>query len=636
MTAYAEFDAAEPVVNLARKGGWRLVVLGLLVSHAVLLAWIGIRASPNCDEVAHLPAGLYVWHCRRFRPVRREPAASGAVAVLPMLLFHPQTDWRNCRSATGYRPEWIVGLALVRANGWGRAYWFFTFARLACVPFSVIGGWICWRWAGELYGAASQVLAAGLVLLPERPGWGATICPDVAAAAIGVAAAYCFWRWLMVPTWECAFVAGLVLGVAELTKATWIILFGMWPALWLLWAVGTGLWSQRSMIRHAASLAAMLALGLYVLNAGYAFEGTFQSLGEYTFVSRTLAGPTIAEQGGVGNRFSGTALGRIPIPLPRDYVNGIDLQKLDFEEGTLSYSYLCGEWKHGGWWYYYLVCAVLKVPLGTWALGVLAIGATVVRGMTWTGCGLDGLARRGFDGTDATGGAWRRVQIAGWRSELVLLAPAVTVLVLVSSQSGFNRYFRYVLPCFPFAYIWISKIASVPFSGSPRFACVVVAALAWSVGSSFWVYPHSTSYFNELAGGPTGGDRYLLDANIDWGQDLLYLKRWAEQHPEASPLYVASKCLLSPELFGMKVRRPPGGPAPEKRYSEAEAKQLGPRPGWYAMSIDRIRGEGSSYGYFLQFKPVAMVGYSTYIYHITIEEANRVRRGLGLPELLGE
>lgn len=42
-----------------------------------------------------------------------------------------------------------------------------------------------------------------------------------------------------------------------------------------------------------------------------------------------------------------------------------------------------------------------------------------------------------------------------WRDEGVLLAPAV--LVLVSSQTGFNHHLRYVLPAFPFAFIWIGK-----------------------------------------------------------------------------------------------------------------------------------------------------------------------------------
>ena len=31
-----------------------------------------------------------------------------------------------------------------------------------------------------------------------------------------------------------------------------------------------------------------------------------------------------------------------------------------------------------------------------------------------------------------------------------------------------------------------------------------------------------------------------------------------------------------------------------------------------------------------------MAGYSIYIYHITLDDANRVRRELGLPELEGE
>ena len=37
--------------------------------------------------------------------------------------------------------------------------------------------------------------------------------------------------------------------------------------------------------------------------------------------------------------------------------------------------------------------------------------------------------------------------------------------------------------------------------------------------------------------------------------------------------------------------------------------------------------------YFLEFEPVATAAYAIYIYHITPDQANRVRRKLGLPEL---
>jgi hypothetical protein len=52
---------------------------------------------------------------------------------------------------------------------------------------------------------------------------------------------------------------------------------------------------------------------------------------------------------------------------------------------------------------------------------------------------------------------------------------------------------------------------------------------------------------------------------------------------------------------------------------------------------DGVGGEQSvgrdAYTYFQHFRPVATAGYSIYIYHITLDEANRVRRELGLPEL---
>ena len=58
------------------------------------------------------------------------------------------------------------------------------------------------------------------------------ITPDMGATAFGVTAAYVFWKWLKEPGWELAVLAGLVMGAAQLTKTTWILLFGLWPVLW--------------------------------------------------------------------------------------------------------------------------------------------------------------------------------------------------------------------------------------------------------------------------------------------------------------------------------------------------------------------------------------------------------------------
>ena len=272
------------------------------------------------------------------------------------------------------------------------------------------------------------------------------------------------------------------------------------------------------------------------------------------------------------------------------------------------WSYLRGEWRLGGWWYYYLYAMAVKVPLGIWVLGALAVFLTC---------------------TD------RRYR-AGWRNELVLLAPALAVLVLVSSQTGFNHHMRYVLPAFPFLFIWISKVGRAFELGHRTVAVMGAAALVWSAGSSLWIYPHSLSYFNESVGGPRRGHEHLVDSNIDWGQDLLYLKRWLDAHPEARPMAVAYRNSYDASVAGIDdSRKPP--PGPTGVYATARAREkLGPMPGWYAISVHLLRHRHERYKYFLDyFQPVAMAGYSIYIYHITLDEANRVRRRLGLPELGG-
>jgi len=199
------------------------------------------------------------------------------------------------------------------------------------------------------------------------------------------------------------------------------------------------------------------------------------------------------------------------------------------------------------------------------------------------------------------------------------LAPAAVVLTLVSSQTGFNHHLRYVLPIFPFVFIWASKVARAVELKHWKIASLAGAALIWSVGSSLYYYPHSLSYFNELVGGPKGGHYHLGNSNIDWGQDLLYLKRWLDEHPEAQPLHLAFDCWYDPKLAGVEyIGRPPAN---------------SPQPGWHAVSVNQIHNRSGEYEYFLHFEPVGMAGYSIYIYQITLDEANRVRRERGLPEL---
>lgn len=50
--------------------------------------------------------------------------------------------------------------------------------------------------------------------------------------------------------------------------------------------------------------------------------------------------------------------------------------------------------------------------------------------------------------------------------DFILLFPAMIFFIFVSSQTGFSRHFRYVLPVFPFVFIAISQVFEIAFKRS--------------------------------------------------------------------------------------------------------------------------------------------------------------------------
>ncbi|MGO8745182.1 MAG: ArnT family glycosyltransferase [Thermoguttaceae bacterium] len=589
----------------------RFLVVAVLMIHTGLLAWSAYRYSPTFDEPAHLVAGISHWQLHRFELYRVNPPLVRMVAALPVLMVGYESDWRGFNDFPGARVELAAGRRFTDANG-DRIVWLMTIARWACLPFSLIGAGICYFWARDLYGNVPRVLAILLwCFSPDILAHGSLITPDVPATALGVAACYAFWKWLNQPGWLKTIGSGSLLGFAALTKFTLLVLYPLWPVVWLMYRVGKReKMTLRRWGRELGMLAVATVVSLNVIDLGYGFESPLKPLGEFEFASELFGGAKA--EGLSGNRFRGTWLERLPIPFPENMVRGIDAERKDFERGAFE-SYLRGEFSRVGWWYYYLYGLVIKWPLGTWLLVLLAA-----------------LSRLSRAGTSAQR-----------RDEFVLLAPLVVITIFVSSQWGLNQHVRYVLPMFPFALIWVSQVARQS-RRAVRVAALV--AVTWSLGSSLWIYPHSLSYFNELVGGPLGGHGHLLNSNIDWGQDLSFLKQWTKENPEARPLYLVYFGSVDPVRLGV-----------DYQFPELEASANG-RPktklkldaGWYAASVNFVRGyawnapsgsggpiwlpKNACTGLLLR-KPKATAGYSIFIYHISATDANQVRPELGMREL---
>lgn len=590
LTPPAAEVAAAPAAEAAR---WRWAAWLVLLSHLALVSYNCAIHSPGWDEVGHLPAGLAHWQSGVFDLYRVNPPLVRTWAALLPYLCGARLDFagRKFTSGTLERAEFDVGNRWLETDVHGFLADLLA-ARLMCLAFAAAGAGLCWRWASAWYGPRAGCAALALwSFSPLILGHAAMITPDVGSASLGGWAVYLFWRWLTDPawrtganvraTWRRAVAAGVALGLALLTKFTLLALAPLFVGAFCL-GVLCGWWRDRLQLR-CVQFAGLAVLALYTINLGYGFEQTLRPLGEYRFGSHFLRAPD-GDDLVLSNRFADTWLAAVPVPLPANYVRGIDNQKRDFDQKMMSY--LRGEWRLGGWWYYYLYAAVIKEPIGNLVLLVLAAGALPT---------LSGQRRRD--------------------TLLFLVAPGLLLLALVSSQTGFNHHLRYLLPAYPFAYVFAAHVFGPHAQRRWRWwpACGGVCLVA-GAASSLAHFPHSMSYFNELIGGPRQAPQHLHNSNLDWGQDLSLLVRWSQAHPAARPLCVVFSGGFDSEQY------PGWGPDVEHRFinaQEADELRRGVRHGWYALSVGKIfdpPAEGDPYRLFRERPPDDMVGYSIYIY----------------------
>jgi len=538
----------------------KVILALLLLTQASLLAYLSWSTSPNRTETGHIGATVYLWQKWKLDVFHVNPPLVRFVAGAPVALFcNPSYDWVPYYSRPQDRSEWRLGSAFIIANDLDDLRLYVFLMRLACISLILLGGYFGYRFASELYGRWSGVTF--LVLWTFSPlilGWGATICPDVHAASLGIIGLYTFWRWLKSPTLGKAFIAGVCLGLLPLTKMTWIIAFPIWLLLWGIWR-----------FCNIRQFAVIMLLGVFTINAGYLYDGSFHQLKDYQFISSTLTGHEVTKgRTIVGNRFTDTWIGLVPVPLPAEFVQGIDTQKIDFERGIESYAR--GEWSDRGWWWYYGYVLLLKEPLGVWGLLLLVLLVSCV-----------------FRNANAT-----------WRDELTILMPLLTIFVFISSQDGFSIHPRYVVFVLPLLYIFVSKVAS-----HSAVVCRLLSAvlLIWVVGSSMSFYPFSMSYFNELAESPKNYPQYLLGSNIDWGQDAYALKAWVERNPESRPLYISYTAPIPLTKLGIESN----GAVPTE-----------PLAGWMIVGVNNLFMKDGKRDWLKSHEPVGMVGYSIWIFEI--------------------
>ena len=467
---------------------WTLAILLLGVLAALDSAR---RHSPTYDETLHVVAGLAYWEHGRWDVYPHNPPLVKLCLSAPWLMTRArlQPDWFNSS------PQVVFRLGAYFHNRYRDDFDALYFrSRVISILFYAWGAWLIGLWAGEMFGIAARRGAVALwCFQPLVLAHASVATPDMGAAVIALAALRSLSRFLPEPTWSRALTLGLWIGVAQASKFTLVLLYPIFAVIVVAHLAQTAL-MWRDVTRRGVRLFAAFCLSLIPLAAAYGFCGLAQPLERAEFISPTMR----AVQG----QLSGTPLAWGALFVPSHYLHGFDLQTADLDGRWINY--LNGHESNVGWLAYYPLALALKTPVGFWLVVVLAVAAC------------------------------RRVRGRAADETSLALMPLLLFLFLWSNTS--LTFMRYLLPCYPPAFVWLGRV----FSDSHRRRRVLASWLAaFTVPETLSQHPHYLGYFDRLFGGPRVCWPVFADGEIDWGQDLPALARWQHGHPEARPMRLA-------------------------------------------------------------------------------------------------
>ncbi|HBA73131.1 MAG: hypothetical protein A2X82_18160 [Geobacteraceae bacterium GWC2_55_20] len=244
-------------------------------------------------------------------------------------------------------------------------------------------------------------------------------------------------------------------------------------------------------------------------------------------------------------------------------------------------AFLMGNYTDFGWWYFYPLVFLFKTPISVLILFMLSLALLFLK-----------KRRELFD-------------------DLFLLAPIICTMLFFSFSQGAIGV-RYLLPAYPFMFVIIGSLCNF----TVRIRCFSYAMVAWCIAASLYFAPHYLAYFNELVGGPANGYKYLVDSNLDWGQDLIGLKKFMDINgiQRISLSYFGAD---SPQRYGINYDWLPShylfNPEPDKPVL-IHPDQL------IAVSATNLQGvyldSKDEYSWLKNKQPVAKIGYSIFVYDL--------------------
>lgn len=491
--------------------GQSAVLAGLLALHGTIALSAVWNAGVTFDEPLHIVSGLAYWQRNDYRLQPENGNLPQRWCALPIAVMLPRAplDERAWRHSDA--PE--LGRALLYDSSFDPAT-ILRAARAMAVCWSIGICGVVYAWSRRLNGPGGAVVTLALAALwPSFLAHGPLATSDACLACLFTASCLAIWISLERVTVGSLAASSAAVGLTAIAKHSAVLLApvavalvaaAMVARLPLMVRVGRLRFSPgtpwRRLAVRLAALGPPLVAAVFCIWAAAGFRYEACAPGEppgrfYFFES--LAGS--AERAGlVGQAALLAARWRL---LPEAWLHGLCTV---VAKGAARNAFALGHYSTHGWWWYFPLCIGVKNTIP----GLLVV--------SW--------------GTLAAGVALARRRQAA--RSLELLAPLVMIVVLapILLASRLNIGERHCMPLYP--PLLVLAGGAWRSGGGPARRLALGALLAWHAAEGVARWPATLAYFNEIV--PRGREHeWLVDSNLDWGQDVPRLAAWlaAQRRP---------------------------------------------------------------------------------------------------------
>jgi hypothetical protein len=538
------------------------------------------QKSATWDEPIHLADGYYSAAAHDFRVDPEHPPLLRMWAALPLLaLTNVRTDPGQI---DGVRPtDWafadlfLFTHQLIYRNNDADALLYP--ARFMIVVLGAILGCLLFWWVHEWYGFATAALALVLfVFEPNLAAHSALVTTDLGVTCLMFGAVFFLQRTIRSPTVGNIAATTVFTSLAVISKFSALLLGPM--ILILLFAAV--IWTRAIDARRATLLVVLLAASAFLAiwaSYGFRYAPSATSGWHYRFHQETFIHDAVPA--------TTKAIGWIDDHglLPNVYAEGLLLGQAKAQSRK---AFLAGEYRERGWWWYFPAAFAIKTPV---SLMLLAAFGLVLYAKRWRAQGVS--------------------------RELFVLVP-IGLYGGWAVTTHINIGVRHILPVYPFVILLAAEALARLWSSGRR--ALLVAVLVAGGAEFASAYPHNLAFFNLLIGGPGNGSKYLVDSNLDWGQDLKPLKKWMTDHdvPHVNLAYFG---FADPRYYGIDCTFLHGSPIWVHPSLISDPKL----PGYVAVSATVLRGVYSDdpeqrafYAPLEKQTPVASIGHSILVYRV--------------------